>query len=161
MKRMMLRTFLSRLLLFGVLWWILTEGRTDAWLIGGFTIALAIAASLVLQPPSTRRFSLAGLAGFILFFIVNSIKGGVQVAALALRPRLDLQPEMLEIPLHLSDEYAQIFLASALSLLPGTLSAGLDGNRLRLHVLDRRMPIEHEVRAAEIHVARLFGKPLS
>ena len=49
-----------------------------------------------------------------------------------------------------------MLLINTLNLLPGTLSVGLDHDLLRLHVLDARLPIEAEVRAAEAHISRLL-----
>ena len=61
-----------------------------------------------------------------------------------------------DIPLQLEDEAAQIFLASLLSLLPGTLSAGLVEGGLKLHVLDDRLPTKQSVLEAELQIARLL-----
>lgn len=153
---MMLLAIIVRLVLFALLWWVLTSGDSNGWAIGAVTIALAVAVSLRLRAPGARRLYVMRFPGFLIFFILHSIKAGVQVAGMALRPRLDLQPAILEIDLRLPEERARVFLAGTLSLLPGTLSVGLDGSRLLLHVLDRRMPIEQEVRNAEARVARLF-----
>ncbi len=128
-----------------------------SWGVGLVTVIIALAVSLRLGPPAVRKFSLTRLPSFFLYFLVQSVRGGILVARMALRPRLDLQPAMMEFELRLADEPARIFLASVLNLLPGTLSAGLDGKNLHLHVLDRRMPIEREMRQAEGWVAWLFG----
>lgn len=154
---MMLRAILFRGTLLAVIWWILTGGALHSWGVGLATIIVALAFSLRLRPPAVRRFSLARLPRFFLYFLVQSVKGGIQVARMALRPRLDLQPAMLEFELRLADEPARIFLASVLNLLPGTLSAGLDGSNLHLHVLDGRLPVEREMRHAESWVSWLFG----
>lgn len=143
--------------LFVAIWWVLTGGESGAWLFGAVVVAFASALSLYLLPPGApRRFSIIGLLEFLVFFLLQSMKAGGQVAWMAMRPRLDLDPAIVEIPLRLPDDAQRIFLAASLSLLPGTLSAGLDGNRLQLHVLDRRRPIEAAVRNVEARVARMF-----
>lgn len=146
--------------LFCAIWWTLTSGRPDAWGVGAVAIVSALVLSLMLTPPRASRFSLAGLTGFAGFFILQSIKGGVQVALMALRHRLDLQPGLLEIPLRLSEGSGQILLTNVLSLLPGTLGVGLEDNCLHLHVLNRRLPIKRDVRRAEKWVARMLGMEL-
>jgi multicomponent Na+:H+ antiporter subunit E len=156
---MMARTIMLRAIMFAVLWWALTEGRTDSWGIGAGSVLLATAASVKLMPPAIAM-SLAGLPGFLGFFLMQSLKGGVQVASMALRPRLDLRPGWLEVPLRLPEGPARVLLAGTMNLLPGTVSAGLERNCLRLHVLDERMPVEREVRTAEERVARLLGLKL-
>lgn len=157
---MMLRAILVRGAFFCLLWWMLTGGSFYAWTIGFATIAAALAVSIALHPPGMHRVRVGRVPGFFIFFLAQSIRGGIQVAAMALRPRMALHPEILELRLRLPHEAERIFLASILSLLPGTLSAGLAGNLLHLHVLDSRHPIEEEVRAAEHRVARLFGTEL-
>ncbi|OGB23636.1 MAG: hypothetical protein A3I66_24290 [Burkholderiales bacterium RIFCSPLOWO2_02_FULL_57_36] len=157
---MMLRAVTVRTVFFCVLWWMLTGGSLYGWITGLITIGLAVALSVRLHPPGRVHIRVTGIPVFFIFFLVKSVKGGIQVAAMALRPRLNLHPDVLEIRLRLPHEPEQIFLASILNLLPGTLSAGLEGNRLQLHVLDSRMPMEQEVRNAEAHVACLFGTEL-
>lgn len=156
----LLRAFVVRAILLAGIWWVLSGTISDAWLVGGTTVLLASALSVVLQPPASRRLSVAGTARFIVFFVMRSIKGGLQVAAMAFSPRPGLQPALMEIPLRLSDASERIILAGTLSLLPGTLSVDLQGNLLRMHVLDSRMPIENDVRHAEAMVARMFGEGL-
>ncbi len=156
----MLKAIVARGGLLYLLWWIMTSGRSDAWLFGLVVVALAVAASLRLQPPRATAFSISGFLSFTVFFLTRSVKGGAQVAALALMPRMNLHPAIVELELRLPHEAERIFLVSILSLMPGTLSAGLDKNRLLLHVLDSRLPVEEEVMDAERRVARMFGMAL-
>jgi multicomponent Na+:H+ antiporter subunit E len=77
-----------------------------------------------------------------------------------LRPRLDLRPVELVLPLRLAPGPGQLLLAATLSLMPGTLAISIESNRLHLHVLDERLPAEHEVRAAEQRIARMLEERL-
>lgn len=154
------RAIAIRTAILSALWWVLTGGSAAAWGVGVVSVAGAMALSLVLHPLETRGISLTALPGFLAFFLMQSVKSGVQVAVMAMRPRLNLQPVMLEIRLRLPDESSRVLLASTLSLLPGTLSAGLTGDRLLLHILNWRPPVEQGVRNAEAHVARLLGVKL-
>ena len=154
---MMLRAILERSLACALLWWILTEGRVDGWGIGLVSVGLAVVASLHLLPPARTRFSWRGLFGFIGFFLRHSLRGGVQVATRALRTDMDLAPALIDLPFGLPPGPARVLLACTLNLLPGTLTAVIVGDTLRLHVLDRRMPIAEEVRMAEMRIARMLG----
>jgi multicomponent Na+:H+ antiporter subunit E len=157
---MMLRALLLRGLAFALIWWTLAEGRPDSWGVGAVSIGLALFASLRLSPPgggaSDRGgLSLSGLLGFIGFFVVESVRGGIQVAARALRPGMDLSPALLEFPLQLPPGPQRVALVYTLNLLPGTVSVMIVDDMLRLHVLDRRMPIETELRAVEARISRI------
>ena len=154
------KSLIRRAAMFAVLWWILAEGNFVAWGVGLVSIILALAASLILLPPSSSRLSLTGLASFLNFFLVQSLKGGVQVAVMALRPRLDLRPGMLKIPLYLPEGVGRVILVNTLNLLPGTLSVSLSTDSLRLHMLDERRPIEVQVRDVEARIAHMLGLKL-
>lgn len=150
------RATLWRALAFALLWWVLAEGDTRTWGVGLATIAVAVVVSLRLWPPAERRFSPAGASAFAAWFLFESLKGGVQVAALAFQRRPKLAPDVLEFTLALPAGPATILLANTLNLMPGTLSVGLDGQTLRLHVLDARLPVADDVRAAEARIAGML-----
>lgn len=154
------RVWLIRTPLFAALWWVLAEGDGRAWGVGALSVIAAVAASAALWPPSRLRLSPPGLLVFLGYFLVQSLRGGVTVAALALRPRLRLHPQVRAFALRLPPGAGRVLLADTLSLLPGTVSAGLLDDELLLHVLDRDLVDDADVRAAEDRVARLFGLEL-
>lgn len=151
------RAVLWRGALFALLWWALTDGRPGSWGVGGVSVALATAASLVLLPPVETYVSRIGVLRFLAFFVVQSLRGGVQVAGFALRLRIGLKPGFHDVALRLPEGIGRVMLANTLSLLPGTLSVELDGDRLCLHVLDDTAPTDAEVRAAEARIAQMLG----
>ncbi len=153
----MTRALLQRGALFMLVWWIAVEGRRDAWVIGTVAAAAAAGASLVLLPPGNNRVSAAGLFRFLGFFLWQSAKSGVQVAAIALRGRLDLRPAVIELSLGLPPGLPRVLMAGTLGLMPGTVSIGMTDDRLRVHVLDERLPAAAGAAALEAHLARLFG----
>jgi multicomponent Na+:H+ antiporter subunit E len=121
------------------------------------SVGAALAASLYLAPPGQGRLSSAGLLDFAGFFLVQSFKGGTQVAVRAFRPRMDLAPALMEVPVTLPEGLARVLLVNTLNLLPGTVSVRLEGDRLYLHVLDERWPVAEEVRETEARIARMLG----
>ncbi|MDP1647453.1 MAG: Na+/H+ antiporter subunit E [Rubrivivax sp.] len=141
-----------------LLWWALAGG--GAWAFGAAVIVLAVAASLALQPTPRVRISLPALFPFLTFFALRSVHAGFDVARRALSPRLPIAPSLVDLRLRLPPGPSRVFLADIMSLLPGTLSADLVDDRLRLHVLDTRLPTEQGLRAAEAVVAALFGQTL-
>ena len=154
------RAVLWRSALFAGLWWVLTDGRSDSWGVGSVSVLLAVWLSLRLLPPVTTYVSRIGLLRFLAYFIAQSLRGGFQVAGFALRPRMGLRPGFHEVDLHMPEGIGRVLLANTLSLLPGTLSVELQGDRLCLHVLDEQAPTEADVRAAETRLAHLLGLTL-
>lgn len=71
------------------------------------------------------------------FFLVESFKGGTDVALRALHPALKIEPEFQNYPIDLAPGLPTTFLTSIVSLLPGTLSARLTSDEpiLVVHAL--------------------------
>jgi multicomponent Na+:H+ antiporter subunit E len=150
-------SLLLRGLVFGGLWWVLTEGVAYGWVLSVASIALAVAASLALVPPAAWRWRVGGLLRFVPFFIWQSVRGGIDVARRAFHPGLPIHPGTLDFPLRLPPGPARAFFAGTLSLLPGTLSTELRDDTVRIHTLDSRMPVAEQLRELEARVAELFG----
>lgn len=148
----------ARATVFAALWWVLAEGSNAGWLLGAVATLLATWTSLVLLPPGTAAVRPFGLARFLAFFAWHSLRGGWQVAAMALRGRAGLQPALLEIPVMLPPGGARVLLTSALGLMPGTLSVDMAADTLRVHVLDGRLPVLAETRALESAIGRLYQR---
>jgi len=142
-----------------LLWWVLAGGA--AWGFGVPVIALAVGTSMVMQPTRRVHIRPLGLLRFLAFFALRSLSAGFDVARRAFAPGLPIAPAIVEHRLRLPPGPARVFLADTMSLLPGTLSAALAGDRLRLHVIDTGLPHERELRAAEAAVAALFGQTVS
>lgn len=154
-----LRSIVPRAALYACIWWALTGGAADGWQMGIVAVALATAVSTRLSP-RPRPLALARLPRFVAYFLFHSVHGALQVVAMVLHPRMPLQPAMREVRLHLQSVPARVLLANIVNLMPGTLSVGLEGERLRLHVLSDALPIEDTLRDAERQVAALFGESL-
>jgi len=147
-----------RVVAFVLLWWMLTAGAVDSWLVGAPVVLIATLVSMTLVPPFT--WSLTGIAGFVLFFIWHSLRGGVDVAWRAFHPRVPIAPDLIEYPLRLPPGLPRVFMVNTVSLLPGTLSAELGANCLKVHVLDIRKSVLSELMTVERAVARMFGTSL-
>lgn len=156
----LVRAAAVRSAVFAGLWWVLTEGALGGWPLAIGSIAAATLGSLRLVPPGPRRLSLPGLLAFLPFFAWQSVRGGVDVAGRALRPALPIEPEQIEFALRLPPGPARTFFAVVLSVLPGTVSTRLGEDAVRVHVLDRRLPIRATLGRLEQHVAALFGEEL-
>lgn len=147
---------LTRTGLFALLWWALTAGA-GGWGFGVMVVSLASATSLWLARPARRMMSLCGTLRFLPFFLGQSLRGGVDVAYRAFHPRLPIAPAWRLYPLRLPEGPARVFFLSAITLTPGTLSVEAEGDSLRIHVLDGRLPIERALGRLEARVAHAFA----
>lgn len=137
-----------------LLWSVLTEAR--GWdPMGLLVMASAALAAAWWTPQDLRRPNWRAVPGFVLYFLDRSLRGGVDVAWRALQPRMPLQPQWLERSMHLPPGGPRGLLVSVISLLPGTISAELVGERLVVHTLTAGL--EGEVDELERHIARLYG----
>jgi len=148
-------SIVSRLSIFLLIWWILTNGVTSSWWFGVPAVLLALITSLVLMPP--MHLVWFECIKFIPFFIKNSFVGGIDVAWRAFHPRLPITPALIEFPMRLPAGLSQVFMANIVNLLPGTLSASLDRNIMKVHVLDSENDFMTELDQVEQSVARVFG----
>ena len=144
-----------RTLLFALLWWILTGGAINSWLAGAPVVMFAVLASGMLLPAVS--WSLPGIVRFAPFFLWRSLKGGVDVSRRALHPGLPISPGLFDHRWRLPPGLPRVFMANTVSLLPGTLSAELEEDRLRVHVLDHTGDFAAELTLIEARVAQLFG----
>jgi len=152
-------TVASRGPLFSLLWWILTDGNVQSWWIGVPAVSFAVIASIALLPPVPLVWR--ELLKFTPYFLWRSLQGGVDVAWRAFHPGMPIAPAVVDYPLRLPPGLPQVMLANIVSLLPGTLSATLDGLALKVHVLDSRGEFVAELKVLEHRVARMCGALLT
>jgi len=152
--------FAARTAILAGLWWLIVQGRADAWLIGLPAVALAALTSVHLDNRTLARFSVAGLFAFVTLFLRESIRGGLDVARRTLQPRLQIEPGFRRYRLHINDPSARVLLINSIGLLPGTLAADLQGDYAELHLLDTRDVPDTSLLRLEQAIARLFGLTL-
>lgn len=150
-----LRTGLVRVLLFVLIWYILTGGAIGSWLVGIPIVILATLVSVALLPPIS--VSPSGIIRFLPFFIWHSLRGGIDVAKRALHPQMAISPVLFDYRFGLPPGVSRVFMANVVSLLPGTLSAELHQDILRVHVLDEMGAFAEELNLLEKQVAVVFG----
>ena len=146
---------LTSVILLAGLWWIVTNGSVESWLIGLPALAGAVWASRRLGTMSGVRISLLGVVRFVPYFIWESLRGGTDVALRTLAPRVRVQPGFYRYHtgLHISE---RTFFAYCVSLLPGTLTADLQDEWLEIHMLNIESDPLSELSRLECLVAGLF-----
>lgn len=142
------------------LWWLIVQGRADAWLVGLPAVALASLASIRMGSQPLSRLSLIGLFAFLGLFLRESVRGGIDVARRTLGPALLIEPDFHKYHLRISHPAARVLLINCIGLLPGTLAADIDGDHAELHLLDTGVNPDPQLQQLEQAVARLFSVPL-
>jgi multicomponent Na+:H+ antiporter subunit E len=89
-------------------------------------------------PPLWRPRSAWALLKFAVLFLRELILSTLDVARRVIDPALPLRPAIVVFRLHLTRPGAQLLLANAITLTPGTLSVDLRGQDLYVHWLDHR-----------------------
>lgn len=143
-------------LLFAV--WLILDGWDTAWL-GVLLAATGTFLAINLVPEHRHVWLTWKLIAFEGYFLWESFRGGVDVAARVLHPRLRIDPEFRRHTLVLPAGEPRILMISLVSLLPGTLSADLeDGDKtLIVHIL---MPsAEDSIYRLEKWIEWLFSLP--
>lgn len=154
----LVRPSLLRFAVFCFLWYTLAGSDKASWVIGLPAVLCVTALSLMLAPSTPLKIHLAGLFRFIPFFLYQSFHGGIDVMRCALSFQQLLDPGLVAYTTLLPEGSARIFFVNTISLLPGTLSAELQGNQITIHTLDRGLPVWANIQRLEYHVAALMGK---
>ena len=144
-----------RSLMFLLIWWVLTDGSAASWWIGLPAVLFAVITSSALVPPV--HLAWLECIKFIPFFLRHSMTGGIDVAWRAFHPRLPITPDLIEYPLRLPQGLPSVLMVNIVNLLPGTLSAALDQNLMKVHILDSTNDVTGELASVEEKVARVFG----
>lgn len=145
-----------RAALFAAVWWVVAGGDPASWLIGVPMVALATWASLSLAGHGRPRLALWAAVRFVPFFLWESFRGGLDVASRVLVTPVRIHPGFRQFDLRLPPGPGRVFFVNCVSLLPGTLSTEVEGDRLIVHVLDDRADMDGELRTLERRVIELF-----
>jgi multicomponent Na+:H+ antiporter subunit E len=153
--------YLTVLGLMAVLWAVLTGGPLQSWLLGGPVVAGAAALALRLGPGSGRTVRPWSAAVFAVFFLVESLRGGWDIARRAVHPALPIDPGQLTYTLRLPPGTPRVLFANTVSLLPGTLTLAIGDEVLHVHAVDQGMPIRANLARLEGRIAALYGLTLA
>jgi multicomponent Na+:H+ antiporter subunit E len=150
--------------LLGLLWWVLTEGDSPGWYYGVVAGAAALALSLRLSPPAAPRGRWVSRAWptvrLVVWFLVHSVLGGIDVSRRILARRVDVLPEVQRHPLLLEPGHQRQVALAMVSLMPGTLMVGMEGDTALIHVLDSRIRVAENWAALQRGIAAAAGAPL-
>lgn len=154
------RQNLTSLVLCTTLWLVIAEFEPSSVTLAVPVIAIAALTMAGLTRVQGLRLSLVQAVYFAMFFLRNSVAGGLDVARRALSPSLPVDPGFIEYPLRIPAGPARVFFCHVVSQTPGTYVADFTDNGLLVHVINRSQANEPNLRQLETRVARLFCVPL-
>jgi len=146
----------KRFLLFALLWLIISEGRTDLLAVGLAAALATTAMTFAIWADVGRRPNLLAILAFFPGFVWRSIQGGIDVAWRVAQPRMPVRPGFTEVHLRDGDRGTQVLLCDVLSLMPGTLAAGLHCDDAVVHMLVDHDPVRRMIDAEEDRIMHLF-----
>lgn len=130
--------FLLNLIL-AIAWVALTGEFTPTNFFVGF-ILVYVTLRLTQQTADTQRYlrRVRVFISFIFFFLWELLVASVRVAGWVLKPRLDMKPAVVRVPLDVTRDVEITLLANLITLTPGTLSLDVspDKKSLFVHVFD-------------------------
>jgi multicomponent Na+:H+ antiporter subunit E len=147
---------------YAMLWVVLSGyGSHSSWIIGVPAVIAASWARSRLSSPGRKVLSARGILRLLPVFLWESFRGGIDVARRVIGLRLDVEPGVFDYQLRLAAPFERILFAVLVSLLPGTLSADMQGSQMRIHTLDLRADVTAELDRLERLVAACFGQSLA
>jgi multicomponent Na+:H+ antiporter subunit E len=151
-------SFAASLVLSGIVWWALAEGRPGSWTLGVPVVLLAAALGARIASPELRALRPLRWLRFAGWFVSASVRAGWQVAWIAFRGRAALTPAVREVRLERTTGGWATLAAYVTTLVPGTCTIDLDGEgRLTLHALVDGPAVVADVRALEARLAAVRG----
>lgn len=142
------------------LWWVLSDGEPASWLVGAPAVLFAVWAGRRIGGRPDGTPSPIGLLRFLPFFVRESVRGGIDVARRVLGRRLRVSPGFFSYVTRLRGRQARLLFVGSVSLLPGTLAADIQDDRLQIHALDSGSDLCGELQRLETAVARVYGEVL-
>jgi len=150
------RRFLQHSLVLAVIWLGFNGTDSASWIIGVPSILVATWAATRFGGRRFVRLRVAGLFAYSAYFIRQSVLGGWDVARRVLTRQMPIEPGHIGYTTALPEGPARDLLLGTISLLPGTLSAGIDGNRIDVHALDVASEVEADLSLLEQRIAGIF-----
>lgn len=74
---------------------------------------------------------------YVVVLIIEILKANRQVLFFILTPRYQVEPQLVHFTSGLRSEFARVVLANSITLTPGTITVGMEGNEFYVHCLDR------------------------
>ena len=126
--------FLINILL-ALAWGAVTGNFSEVNLAFGFVLGAGALYLIREQVGTSAYFHRVGKAlGLALLFVYELVLSAWRVAMIVLRPKIELQPGIIALPLTVDRDFEIAMLANLITLTPGTLSVDVSEDRKTLYV---------------------------
>ncbi|MFQ3646984.1 MAG: Na+/H+ antiporter subunit E [Anaerolineae bacterium] len=146
---------------FALFWAVLNRGASDSWILGAPLVVVATTLSLLIVPAAQHRIAPLGVLRYVVYFLQQTFLSSVDVALRVFKPSMPIHPGMIRYKTQLPADNMRVIMANTCSLLPGTLSVGIEGDVLVVHALDTTMAVMDDLRTLERMVGGIYGLELS
>lgn len=92
---------------------------------------------------------------YVIWLLGRIIVANINVARQILSPKLPIAPHYIDVDVKRPYEITRVFYANSITLTPGTVSASLEDDMLRVHVLSHKSAHDIESGALEKKIAWL------
>lgn len=141
----------------GLLWLGLFGG--EELIAGALAVAVTTWVARAVVPLRSAPCSFTGLAQLIVYFLVQSLAGGIDVARRAFHPRCPLTRGMWRYQVRLAEGQGRMLFIGCVGIIPGTVGRRLDGDTLWVHSIAGDP--QQQLMALEQRVGQLYGISLA
>ena len=144
----------------GILW-ILLSGHYSPLFVGLGVASVALVTLMVhrMNRADGTRYELRlrwlACGRYVVWLFAQIVRANVEVARLALRPRIDLSPRMVRVKALPRTELGRVIYGNSITLTPGTVTVHLDDEEVEVHALTRESAAALEGGAMGRRVAEL------
>jgi multicomponent Na+:H+ antiporter subunit E len=139
-----------------LLWKVCTGYDPESWVLGVPAAGL-FTYFVVLGSENEPRIRIRAVPGFLVYFLIQSFKTGVDVARHALTTGQHVHPGFTQYRSRLPEGSPRAVFANMISLLPGTLSWSLIDDMHKIHMLQGNPLAYEELAELESRVGKLYG----
>jgi multicomponent Na+:H+ antiporter subunit E len=152
---------MQRLLLFLLVSAAIFEARRDSIIVMVLAALAAAVAVRALPDQASPALRPLRVLRFLPWFLVQSARGGMDVAWRAFRGSAAVSPDFVEYHTRIGSMRTRVAFVSVLSTMPGTFAARLEADRVVVHVLDGGVDHRSRLRDLEHRIAQMFGEDLA
>ncbi|NVM21645.1 MAG: Na+/H+ antiporter subunit E [Desulfobacterales bacterium] len=142
--------------------WMLLSGKFDAFHLGLGAICCTLVAYLFhdLLFANVRvgdmRIVTARFIAYIPWLIEQIVLANIHVASLVLRPKMPIDPQIIEFKTKLETDISCVTLANSITLTPGTITIDIKDGVYYVHALSQKVADDLNAGEMEDRVAHIF-----